>query len=180
VTENKTSNTEPNKPKRISPSIIVLLLVVAVLGGVVFAKVQGGGATTPSTPAASAASTESGAPAQATGDTITSTHNDAVADYEAALKTGKPVYVLFHSLSCQPCVEISAVVDKVMPAYDGKVVFVNAISDDPSAQQLASKFQFQYIPTSFFIAPDGKVADSFTGSMSDVEMKARLDKLAAR
>ncbi len=114
------------------------------------------------------------------GATITSVHNDAVADYEAALKTGKPVYVLFHSLSCQPCVEISAVVDKVMPGYEGKVVFVNAISDDPSAQQLASKFQFQYIPTSFFITPDGKIADSFTGAMSEADMKARLDKLIAQ
>ena len=47
-----------------------------------------------------------------------------------------------------------------MPGYEGKVVFVNAISDDASAQQLASQFQFQYIPTSFFITPDGKVADS--------------------
>ena len=52
------------------------------------------------------------------------------------------------------------------------MVFVNAITDDPSAQQLASKFQFQYIPTSFFIKPDGTVADSFTGAMSDAEMKA--------
>ena len=64
-----------------------------------------------------------------------------------------------------------------MPEYEGKVVFVNAITDDPSAQQLASKFQFQYIPTSFFITPDGKVSDSFTGSMPDTDMKARLDKL---
>ena len=59
-------------------------------------------------------------------------------------------------------------------------MFVNAISDDPSAQQLASQFQFQYIPTSFFITPDGKVADSFTGSMPDTDMKARLDKLIAQ
>jgi len=112
--------------------------------------------------------------------TITSTHNDAVADYEAALETGKPVYVLFHSLSCQPCVEISAVADKIMPGYEDKVVFVNAISDDPSGQQLASRFQFQYIPTSFFITPDGKVADSFTGAMSEADMKTRLDKLIAQ
>ena len=109
--------------------------------------------------------------------TITSTHNDAVADYEAALKTSKPIYVPFHSLTCDPCVEISAVVDKVMPGYEGKVVFFNAISDDPSAQQLASKFQ--YIPTSFFLTPDGKVTDSFTGAMN-ADMKSRLDTLISQ
>ena len=116
--------------------------------------------------------------AQSTGATITSVHNDAVGDFEAAITSGKPVYVLFHSLSCQPCVEISAVADKVMPDYEGKVVFVNAITDDASVTASSpSKFSFQYIPTSFFIDADGKIVDSFTGAMSEAEMKARLDKL---
>lgn len=168
MTDDTTSN-GPDKPKRISPSMIVILLVVAVLSGVVFAKMQGGTTPPPSSTATDAA----------TGATITSVHNDAAVDYEAALKTGKPVYVLFHSLTCQPCVEISAVVDKVMPEYEGKVVFVNAITEDQPSQQLAAKFQFQYIPTSFFVNPDGSIADSFTGAMSDAEMKARLDKLIA-
>lgn len=67
-----------------------------------------------------------------------------------------------------------------MPEYQGKVTYVNAITADPSGEQLASKFQFQYIPTSFFISPDGKVVDSFTGAMSEVDMKTRLDRLVAR
>jgi putative thioredoxin len=156
--------------------MIVILLVVAVLSGVVFAKTQGNTSTPPSATDAGAAS---GATDSATAATITSVHNDAAADYEAALKTGKPVYVLFHSLTCQPCVEISAVVDKVMPSYEGKVVFVNAITEDEPSRELAAKFQFQYIPTSFFVTPDGEIADSFTGAMSDAEMKVRLDKLIA-
>ena len=168
---------ESAKPKGISPAMIIMLVVVALFAGVLFAKVQSKPQTVPVSASNGAAA---GDASQAGGTTITSTHNDAVADYEAALKTGKPVYLLFHSLTCDPCVEISAVVDKVMPGYDGKVVFVNAISDDPSAQQLASKFQFQYIPTSFFVSPDGKITDSFTGAMNDVDMKARLDKLIAQ
>jgi len=176
VTQNKNAE-EASKPKGISPSIVIILLVVAVFAGIGFAK-WGGVSTAAPDPTANNAATSS--PAQPAAATITSVHNDAVTDYEAALKTGRPVYVLFHSLTCQPCVEISAVVDKVMPAYAGKVVFVNAISDDPSAQQLASRFQFQYIPTSFFVTPDGKVVDSFTGAMPDTDMKARLDRLLAR
>jgi thioredoxin-like negative regulator of GroEL len=160
--------------------IAVMLIVVAVLGGVIAAKVTSqpaASAPTASTPVSGAAGTVS---AKATGTTITSVHNDASADFKAAILSGKPVYVLFHSLTCQPCVEISAVVDKVMPDYEGKVVFVNAITEDAPSKELASKFQFQYIPTSFFITPDGKVADSFTGSMSDADMRTRLDKLAAQ
>ena len=67
-----------------------------------------------------------------------------------------------------------------MPSYQGKVTYVNAITADPSGEQLASKFQFQYIPTSFFLDSDGKVVDSFTGAMSDADMKTRLDKLIAQ
>lgn len=57
---------------------------------------------------------------------------------------------------------------------------MNAVTDDPSAQQLASKFSFQYIPTSFFVAVNGTVADSYTGPLSESEMRARLDRLVAR
>jgi thioredoxin-like negative regulator of GroEL len=57
---------------------------------------------------------------------------------------------------------------------------VNAITDDASAQQLASKFSFQYIPTSFFVASDGSVSNSFTGPLSESEMRGRLDELVSR
>lgn len=112
-----------------------------------------------------------------TGPSITSIHNDAVADYDTALATGMPVYVLFHSLTCQPCVEISQVADVVVPEYEGRVAFVNAITGDPSGQQLASRFSFQYVPTSFFLSPDGTVIDTFTGAMSADEMRGYLDVL---
>jgi len=174
---NGTDTDAPSKPKNTSTAIAIVLVVAAVFAGILLAKMLG---TPAAAPVANPGSPGAQAATSTAGTTITSVHNDAVADYEAALKTGKPVYVLFHSLTCEPCVEISAVADKVMPDYEGKVVFVNAISDDPSAQQLAAQFQFQYIPSSFFIGPDGKVSDSFTGAMVDTDMRARLNKLIAQ
>lgn len=106
--------------------------------------------------------------------------DDPVAAYEAALSTGKPVYVLFHSLTCDPCIEISAVADQVVPEYADTVTFVNAITDDPAGQQLAARFSFEYIPTSFFLSSSGTVTDSYTGVLSAEEMRARLDALVAR
>lgn len=152
-------------PKNVIVLVVVVLFVALIAAKVVF------GSDTAATPAAA-----DGPAGEAT--TITSEHNDAVADYDAALDSGKPVYVLFHSLTCQPCVEISSVVDRVMPDYEDRIVFVNAITDDPSAQQLASRFQFQYIPTSFFLAPDGTVQDTFTGAMDEAQMRSYLDALA--
>lgn len=158
-------------------SALAVVVVAGALGGVLLAKHLDGSGQILRAPSATEAPV---AAVPVAGQTITSTHNDAVSDYEAALETGKPVYVLFHSLTCQPCVEISAVVDEVMPEYADRVVFVNAITDDPAGQRLASRFQFQYIPTSFFVTSEGKVADSFTGAMNEGEMKTRLDRLVAQ
>jgi len=160
---------------RLKAGILVTAVAVAFLAlFLVKTTVQSGAETDRG---AGTAPTATAAPAAGS---LTSVRNDAVADYEAALKTGKPIYLLFHSLTCDPCVEISGIADRVMPAYADKVVFVNALTDDPSAQGLASRFSFQYIPTSFFLKPDGSVVDSFTGVLTDADMKARLDSLLAQ
>lgn len=167
-----TDNTHPSaeKTKRgPSPKSVVVLVVIAVFLGLILGKLVTDDGSGTSAPASSATTAET---------TITSVRNDAVADYDAALETGQPIYVLFHSMTCQPCVEISAVVDQVMPDYEDRIVFVNAITDDASAQQLAGRFQFQYIPTSFFLSPDGNVSDSFTGAMDETRLRGYLDALS--
>jgi len=153
-----------------SKATIVLAVVAIFLGFVVLKLVLDTGAT-------GVSSTSEGAEG---GASITSVRNDAVADYAAAVASGKPIYVLFHSLTCEPCVEISEVVDQVMPSYEDDVIFVNVIMDDPSGQQLAADFAFQYIPTSFFLAPGGEtVVDSYTGAMDATAMRAYLEALTA-
>ncbi len=79
--------TEPGAPgpRVFSTKLVVALVVVAVFAGVLVAK-----ALAPDPQA------DSGAGESAS---ITSTRTDATADYEAALKSGKPIYVLFHSLT---------------------------------------------------------------------------------
>jgi thioredoxin-like negative regulator of GroEL len=151
--------------------IVLAFLAILVAKGTIVSESPAAGAAASGRPAASI---------EASASSRTTAHNDAVADYAAATKTGKPIYLLFHSLTCDPCVEISAIADKVVPGYEGKVVFVNAITDDASGQELSSRFSFQYIPTSFFIRADGTVADSFTGVLTEADMRAQLDKLIAQ
>lgn len=161
------------------PRLRILVVVVVVLGFAVllFGKTwlrsrPEAGAPAPSVARTAAEATSAASPS--------SERIDAVARYEDARRDGKPVYVLFHSLTCRSCIEISEVVDDVVPDYEGKVVFVNALTDDPRTNRLARSFSFQYIPTSFFVAADGTVASSFTGPMSEADMRARLDGLVAR
>ncbi len=56
---------------------------------------------------------------------------------------------------------------------------MNAVTDEASAQRLASRFSFQYIPTSFFIDAGGEVVGSYTGPLTEAEMRGRLDELIA-
>ena len=155
--------------------LIVATLIMLIFALLIFAKAGSSDAAQVCAPGAATqqASADTGGPPA-------ESHADAVNAYQAALNTGKPIYLLFHSLSCAPCIEISAIVDKVIPAYEGQVVFVNAISDDEPSQRLAEQFKFQYIPQSFFIDAKGKVVDSFTGAMDETAMKAYLDRLVAQ
>ena len=65
--------------------VVIALLVVAILAGVFVAKIV--------------APSDSDGGNSASTPSLTATHNDAVVDYQAALKSGRPVYVLFHSLN---------------------------------------------------------------------------------
>lgn len=73
--------------------IVVLLVVVAVLVGMLVAMAQAGRQEDGAQDTTRLPSTGT-VPAS-----LTSVRNDALADYDAALKTGKPIYVLFHSLT---------------------------------------------------------------------------------
>ncbi|PKQ16999.1 MAG: hypothetical protein CVT67_02315 [Actinobacteria bacterium HGW-Actinobacteria-7] len=154
-----------------------ILLGVAVVFAVVLGMKLGGAAIKPTAvaPAANSVST----PAEPS-LTPTAARGDASAEYDAALRAGKPVYVLFHSTTCQSCIDISRVVDGVLPEYADRLTFVNAITDDPGARSLADRFEFQYIPTSFFIDGKGKIVDSYVGPLDEPGLRTYLDSLTAR
>lgn len=102
---------------------------------------------------------------------------DAIAVYDQARAEGKPIYVLFHSL-CASCLPAAALVDQVIPDYDGQVVYVNALTSEPSTIELAKRFAFQYTPTGVFIDAEGNQTNIFTGIMTEAELRAELDAIA--
>jgi thioredoxin-like negative regulator of GroEL len=151
--------------------VAIVIAVIAVFAVIVGVKVGGS--------AAPAADGQGAAPATAAVTTTTHGRGDAIAAFEAARASGKSVFLSFGSATCPTCAEMKKVVDKVVPQYKDKVVYVSAITSDPSGQQLASRFTFQYIPTSFFIAPDGTIVDSYTGAIDEKKMRGYLDTLVA-
>ena len=77
---------EPTTRSGVSTKLVIAFVVIAVFAGVVAAKYL-----SPSQTKVNDGQTSQGS--------ATSVRNDAAADYEAAVKTGKPIYVMFHSLS---------------------------------------------------------------------------------
>lgn len=69
-----------------SVRLVLVAVILAVFAGLVLAKVTSSG----SAPSAATSSSST---------SITSGPNDATADYEAAVRSGKPIYLLFHSTS---------------------------------------------------------------------------------
>ncbi len=85
--------TDTHSSRRSSWMTVSLLIAVAVFAGVLLATAQAD---------RKMSSAQIDTPTTSSGQTagsITSVRNDALADYEAAVKTGKPIYVLFHSLT---------------------------------------------------------------------------------
>lgn len=70
-------------PHRSPKRVVVLLVVVALFAGVALAKLVAPNAK----------------PSASSRTSLTTIHNNASADYAAARRSGRPIYILFHSLS---------------------------------------------------------------------------------
>jgi thioredoxin-like negative regulator of GroEL len=64
-----------------------------------------------------------------------------------------------------------------VPEYEGRVVFVEAITTDPAARDVLERYQVRYIPTSVFIGSDGEVSETFVGPAGADRMRQLLDAL---
>jgi thioredoxin-like negative regulator of GroEL len=110
---------------------------------------------------------------------ITSARNDFASDYNTALSSGKPIFVYFHTTTCPSCKAFSPVIEKVMPDYKDKVVFVNAYVDlDSAAWSMATDRGFEYVPTSLFLKAGGGTDTSFVGPMTENELRRKLSTMA--
>jgi thioredoxin-related protein len=71
------------------------------------------------------------------------------------------------------------VVDRLRQEYAGKVdiKLMDLSGSDASAQELATRFAVEYVPTYVFADSDGTVRDRVVGETAESDMRARLDKL---
>lgn len=145
---------------------LILLVVAAAFAALIVVKI---GASSPPATGRVAGSPDAGAEA--------AEPVDAVAAYQAALDTGRPIFLNFGLSYCANCAEMEQSVQEVLPDFKNEVVYLHVMTDEPSGQALARRFSFQFVPTSYFIAPDGEIADSYTGKLDAAGVRKYLDTL---
>jgi thioredoxin-related protein len=71
------------------------------------------------------------------------------------------------------------VVDRLTNEYAGKVEIrlMSLNGDDPAAEQLATKYAVQYVPTFVFVDSQGVKQDTVVGETPEATMREKLDAL---
>jgi thiol-disulfide isomerase/thioredoxin len=77
----------------------------------------------------------------------------AVADFDDALATGRPVFVDFMKNDCQPCRTMDGIVDELADEFTGKAVVLKANAAHVPA--LFEKFKVRSTPTFVLVRPRG-------------------------
>ena len=89
-----------------------------------------------------------------------------------------PVWLLFRSTTCIPCVEMQQTMDALKPEFAGKVGFVPIDVNDPVNEKLLQQYEIRYIPTTFLIDKNGILFEHQVGVLSSEDMRTKLTALS--
>ncbi|MBE0447443.1 MAG: thioredoxin fold domain-containing protein [Actinobacteria bacterium] len=123
----------------------------------------------------------SSVPQQAVQNSAVGTTSQTLSPGERALgvglKSGRPTMILFHSNSCIPCKEMSAIVAQISPEFTGRANFVDILVDDQAEAGLIAKFGVNSIPTSVFFNKTGKHVGTNVGVVEKDKLIDLLNSL---
>lgn len=137
--------------------IVVLVGVAGLVGVAVFAKGQ---PAAPASPPGAAAAVE--APEVA---------------LDRALAANRPTLAFYHSLTCESCVEMTAIVQEVYPEFRDTIALVDVNVYDDRNAALLERSRILAIPTVVLIDRTGQ-AQPFVGVMEAEQLRQRLQALA--
>jgi len=109
---------------------------------------------------------------------IESDKGEAAPEQPADIKDDKqPVWRLFRSTTCIPCVEMQNTMDALKPEYEGKIKFESIDVNDPANEDLIRQYGIRYIPTTFLFDKNEKLFEQKVGAMSVADMRDKLNAL---
>ncbi len=134
--------------------VAVVIAVVIIAAIIIYQKTSN--QQVPSGQAASSAQNVCPAPTNQSASQASQTLSPGEAALQAGLKSGKPTMIVFHSNSCAPCKEMSAIIAQITPEYGKRVNIIDILVDDQAEQRLINRFGINTIPTSVFYDKAGK------------------------
>ncbi|MGE5423561.1 MAG: thioredoxin family protein [Ignavibacteriales bacterium] len=89
----------------------------------------------------------------------------------------KPVWILFRSTTCIPCVQMQETMDSLKPEFKDKIEFVEVDVNDPANESKIKEYNIRYIPTTFLYDKHEGLFFQQVGAMSVEDMQAKLNAL---
>ncbi|MEN6461475.1 MAG: thioredoxin family protein [Syntrophomonas sp.] len=102
---------------------------------------------------------------------------NSAAAIEQAKNNGESMWLLFHSTTCAPCVEMHKIFNQLQPAYQGKVRFIEIDVNDQVNIELNQAWKIQYVPTTFIINSKGQISYQNVGIIPVEDLKKELNKV---
>jgi len=94
-------------------------------------------------------------------------------NFDGELSTSEPIVLKFSSLGCGPCQGLAMLLSDIVPAYSGKVKFINV---DVDKTNIVQKYGIRGIPTMLFIK-NGTVVDTLVGGQPKSRIESALNSL---
>ncbi|MBN2840687.1 MAG: hypothetical protein JXP37_07020 [Coriobacteriia bacterium] len=73
--------------------------------------------------------------------------------------------------------EIAAVAADVLPDYEGRIVFIDALTTDTAAAPVLQRYRTRYIPTSIFVDSSGQILETYVGPLTEAQIREKLAEL---
>lgn len=93
------------------------------------------------------------------------------------LENQQPVFIFFHSTTCQTCIDMMDIVAQVYPEFDGQVGLVDVNVYEPRNERLLQRARISNIPTQVFVNQKGE-GKTLIGAMQPDELRVELRALA--
>jgi len=92
-----------------------------------------------------------------------------------ATARGLPAILIFSSPACPACVEMDKVLQRVMPDYQGRVVFIKVNVTNRQEAEFARQYQIRFVPSIFLIDKEG-TPKAQSGFVEENILRQAIDK----
>ena len=100
----------------------------------------------------------------------------SLADFQAVLKTDKPVLIDFHTVWCAPCRKMAPIVDKIEEQYTDRAIVMRV--DVDKSKDVGKAYEVSGVPV-FILFKDGQEIWKHNGIIPEDELKEQIENSLA-